>query len=87
MMPRYAGQVEEEPRRHKIVDGDTLEALAKTYLDSAERAGEIFEANRKVLESPQVLPIGVELSIPPRFRPPPPPPKPIPKRPLVPVHP
>ena len=54
------------PRQvHKVVDGDTLADLADRYLGSKDRASAIFEANRDVLSSPQVLPIGVELKIPP----------------------
>jgi len=53
-------------RTHKIVDGDTLGSVAERYLGSADRRLEIYEANRDVLPSPQVLPIGVELRIPPR---------------------
>lgn len=51
-------------RTHRIVDGDTLRALAERYLGSAERAEEIYQANRHLLPSPEVLPIGVELHIP-----------------------
>lgn len=54
------------PPVHKIVDGDTLRALAQRYLGSAERSLEIYEANRDVLPSPELLPIGVELRIPSR---------------------
>jgi nucleoid-associated protein YgaU len=57
------------PRVHKIVDGDTLPGLAKRYLGSAARANEFFEANRDVLSSPEALPIGIELKIPPRETP------------------
>jgi nucleoid-associated protein YgaU len=49
---------------HKIIDGDTLPALAARYLGDAGRAGEIFEANRNVLASPDILPLGRELRIP-----------------------
>jgi hypothetical protein len=49
---------------HKIVDGDTLAAIAVRYLGSADRADEIFAANRELLLSPQLLPIGAELRIP-----------------------
>ncbi len=49
---------------HKIIDGDTLPALAARYLGDAGRAGEIFEANRNVLASPDILPLGRELKIP-----------------------
>ncbi len=51
---------------HKIVDGDTLRGLAERYLGDADRYLEIYEANAEVLPSPEVLPIGVELKIPPR---------------------
>ena len=50
---------------HKIVDGDTLGVLAERYLGSADRYLEIFRANRDRLTSPELLPIGVELKIPP----------------------
>lgn len=50
--------------RHRLIDGDELRTLAERYLGSAERWREIFEANRDVLEDPEVLPLGVELSIP-----------------------
>jgi hypothetical protein len=53
------------PRTHTIVDGDTLRALAERYLGSADRYLEIYEANRDVLPSPELLPIGAELRIPP----------------------
>jgi hypothetical protein len=57
---------EDAKRSHKIVDGDTLASLAERFLGSASRAGEIFERNRDVLLDPNLLPIGVELKIPPR---------------------
>ena len=50
-------------RMHKIVDGDTLARLAERYLGSSDRQMEIFETNRDVLSSPDLLPIGVELNI------------------------
>jgi nucleoid-associated protein YgaU len=53
-------------RRHTIHDGDTLEGLAVRYLGDSQRAGEILELNRQVLADPQLLPIGVAISIPPR---------------------
>jgi nucleoid-associated protein YgaU len=55
-------------RTHKIVDGDTLGALAERYLGSKDRRLEIYEANRNVLPSPELLPIGVVLKIPPLRR-------------------
>jgi nucleoid-associated protein YgaU len=52
--------------RHKIVDGDTLPALAQRYLGSKNRYLEIFELNQDVLRNPELLPIGRQLKIPPR---------------------
>jgi nucleoid-associated protein YgaU len=54
---------EDTVRMHRIVDGDTLPALAARYLGSADRYLEIYEANREALPSPSVLPIGAELRI------------------------
>ena len=51
-------------RRHRIVDGDSLEKLAEQYLGSAALAGYIYQANRSLLPDPQLLPIGVEIVIP-----------------------
>ena len=51
-------------RRRRVVDGDDLRNLAQRYLNDANRALEIFHANRDVLEQPDLLPLGVELQIP-----------------------
>jgi nucleoid-associated protein YgaU len=59
------------PRTHRIVDGDTLSGLATRYLGRADRFGEIYEANRDVLRSPDVLPLGEILKIPSAEEPPP----------------
>jgi len=56
-------------RTHRIVDGDTLPDLAARYLGSRDRYLEIYEANRGRLASPDLLPIGLELIIPPANRP------------------
>lgn len=63
MMPARSGSAS-APVTHKIVDGDTLRSLAERYLGSADRSGEILEANRDVLANPEILPIGLELKIP-----------------------
>ncbi len=67
-LPR-AASVGAHERTHRLKDGDTLENLAERYLDAADRALEIYEANRDVLSSPDVLPLDVEITIPPRRRP------------------
>ena len=59
-----AGSEPDRPKTHRIVDGDTLAALAERYLGSASRAPELFEANRRLLQDPELLPIGAELTIP-----------------------
>jgi phage tail protein X len=52
------------PRLHRIVDGDSLPALAARYLGDASRAEEIYAANRDLLERPDLLPLGKQLRIP-----------------------
>lgn len=56
-------------RVHRISDGDTLRKLATAYLGDSDRYLEIFELNRSTLSSPDLLPIGEALKIPPRERP------------------
>ncbi|MGW8256090.1 MAG: LysM peptidoglycan-binding domain-containing protein [Thermoguttaceae bacterium] len=63
MMPVVARK-RQEPLIHQIVDGDTLPDLAAKYLGSADRAAEIFQANRDTLSNPNILPIGAQLKIP-----------------------
>ncbi len=55
-----------ESRTHIVSDGDSLERLASRYLSDPRRGNEIYELNRDVLSSPDMLPIGVELRIPDR---------------------
>jgi nucleoid-associated protein YgaU len=57
------------PRTHVVIDGDSLARLAGRYLDDPRRSGEIFEANRRVLNDSDLLPIGAELVIPDRINP------------------
>lgn len=51
---------------HKIADGDTLSQLAERYWGDASLAHKLFEANRDVLKSPDLLPLGRVLKIPSR---------------------
>jgi hypothetical protein len=67
--PQQQPQSDDEesgPRTHIVVDGDSLERLAARYLDDAGRANEIFTANRELLATPELLPIGARLVIPDR---------------------
>ena len=50
--------------RHTIVQGDSLKSIAQTYLGSEELYLEIYEANRRLLTRPDILPVGLEISIP-----------------------
>ena len=62
-----APSVSEAPlRTHIVRDGDTLTALAERYLDDPAREWEIFQENGDQLSSPELLPIGAILKIPPR---------------------
>jgi nucleoid-associated protein YgaU len=58
-----------KPRPYRIRDGDTLERIAERLLGNRERATEIFEANREVLNRPDLLPVGVTIMLPPREQP------------------
>ncbi len=64
--PPLAEGVEAFSRMHRIADGDTLPALAARYLGDARRWVELFQANRRVLSDPAILPLGVELKVPAR---------------------
>jgi hypothetical protein len=50
--------------QHRVVDGDSLTSLAEKYLGDRNRYPEIFHANRHILASPDILPIGTDLIIP-----------------------
>lgn len=52
---------------HRVVNGDTLEKIAQTYYGDPRSAMVIFEANRRALFNPAILPIGLDLKIPPRI--------------------
>jgi hypothetical protein len=64
MLP-VAAMSDQAARTHRVVDGDTLESLAERYLGASARAEEIQAVNRDLLPDPKLLPIGVELRIPP----------------------
>jgi nucleoid-associated protein YgaU len=51
-------------RSHTVQSGDTLGEISLAYLGTSRRSGEIFEANRDVLKSPDALVVGQVLAIP-----------------------
>lgn len=66
---RPAQQAGQWPKTYLVTSGDTLEGIAKKMYgprDGLKRANimRIFEANRGVLDSPQTLRIGQQLTIP-----------------------
>jgi nucleoid-associated protein YgaU len=65
--PGVSTSTEPKPveRIHVVHQGDSLDRLAKRYLGDEARALEIFDLNREVLDNPHILPIGVELRLPP----------------------
>jgi hypothetical protein len=64
--PVSPSTADEELRTHTIIDGDSLEKLAARFLGDPRLGDEIYELNRDVLKSPDLLPIGVDLRLPPR---------------------
>jgi nucleoid-associated protein YgaU len=58
------GESSSVDRTHVVRDGDTLGDLAQRYYGDAGRYRDILEANRDVLNSADLLPIGVQLRIP-----------------------
>jgi hypothetical protein len=55
-----------ELRIHVVADGDSLSKLADRYLDDPQLADAIYQLNRDAVTDPELLPIGIELKIPPR---------------------
>jgi nucleoid-associated protein YgaU len=55
-----------EPVFHTVQKGDTLWAIASTYLGNGSRYSEIFEANRPMLSDPDKIYPGQVLRIPPK---------------------
>jgi LysM repeat protein len=51
---------------HEVIAGDTLSGLAKTYYGNASMYMKIFEANRDILDDPNLIKIGQKLRIPPK---------------------
>lgn len=65
--PRWSAR-QSRPKQYKLRDGDTLEDLAQRHLGTRTRAEEIYAANRDVLASPDLLPVGLTIVIPPKQR-------------------
>jgi nucleoid-associated protein YgaU len=53
-----------EERIHEVVSGDTLGAIAQRYYGQASMYMKIFEANRDILDNPDLIKVGQKLRIP-----------------------
>lgn len=53
-----------EGRVYEVVSGDTLGAIAKKYYGNAGAYMKIFEANRDILDNPNLIKVGQKLQIP-----------------------
>ncbi len=51
-------------RIHEVVPGDTLGAIAQKYYGKASLYMKIFEANRDILDDPNLIKVGQKLRIP-----------------------
>jgi nucleoid-associated protein YgaU len=57
-------QAKTEARIYEVVAGDTLGAIAKKYYGKASAYMKIFEANRDILDNPDLIKVGQKLKIP-----------------------
>jgi LysM repeat protein len=66
--PAPAPEPEPEPepaeRIYEVVAGDTLSGIAKKYYGAANQYMKIFEANRDILDNPDLIKVGQKLRIP-----------------------
>lgn len=53
-----------DDRVYEVVSGDTLGAIAKKYYGNASAYMKIFEANRDILDNPNLIKVGQKLQIP-----------------------
>ena len=53
-----------EQRIYEVVSGDTLGAIAQKYYGAASKYMKIFEANRDILDNPDLIKVGQKLKIP-----------------------
>ncbi len=65
--PEPASEVEDEPpteRYHLVAAGDTLGHISQKYYGKAGEYMKIFEANRDILDDPNLIKVGQKLKIP-----------------------
>ena len=62
--PEPAPEAASEERIYEVVPGDTLGAIAQKYYGKASEYMKIFEANRDILDNPDLIKVGQKLKIP-----------------------
>ena len=62
--PEAAPEPVVEKRIYEVVSGDTLGAISKKYYGKAGDYMKIFEANRDILDNPDLIKVGQKLQIP-----------------------
>ena len=62
--PEPAPEIAVEERIYEVVAGDTLGAIAQKYYGKASEYMKIFEANRDILDNPDLIKVGQKLKIP-----------------------
>jgi nucleoid-associated protein YgaU len=64
--PMPAVEPAEQPteRLYEVVSGDTLGGIAKQFYGNAGKYMKIFEANRDILDDPNLIKVGQKLRIP-----------------------
>jgi len=62
--PAPAPAPEPAERIYEVVAGDTLGAIAQRYYGQAGQYMKIFEANRDILDNPDLIKVGQKLKIP-----------------------
>ena len=62
--PEPVEQPVEAETVHEVIAGDTLSGIAKTYYGNASLYTRIFEANRDILDDPNLIKVGQKLKIP-----------------------
>jgi len=62
--PATAAAPAAEERIYEVVAGDTLGAIAQKYYGKASEYMKIFEANRDILDNPDLIKVGQKLKIP-----------------------
>ena len=62
--PEAAPEPAAAERIYEVVSGDTLGAISKKYYGKASDYMKIFEANRDILDNPDLIKVGQKLKIP-----------------------